>query len=184
MNDGKALSGSPPHALDRRPKGHQMTVAEFIIGIAPHLWIDKHGNVQKELSGGFPWWPPDVFAMVAFLLQQTGAYMRVSFDWPPHDAFEIIDGKEFTSGDWKKEIRKVGHQWRTCCNKFLEKIPSVECKLWNDTYGGLSSTDIPPPKDVGRWWANVEKLGAKTPIEFLCVDWAFKEQVRNSFPEL
>ena len=64
------------------------------------LWPDIFKN-DEILS-----WPPDVFAVVALLLQRSSAYLCVLRDWPP-----LIGGKG--GADWPTCIRKIGQKWRT-----------------------------------------------------------------------
>ncbi len=50
-----------------------------------------------------PKWPPDVFAMVATVLQKSGAYSEVvNGQWPPRG----------TGDQWARRMSQVGGQWR------------------------------------------------------------------------
>lgn len=73
-----------------------------------------------------PRWPPDVFAVAAYLLELSGAYLRLLRQWPPSgDAGEAC---LFENGQWSEEMRRIGITWR---------------ERWNEDR---------VPKEVSRWW--------------------------------
>jgi hypothetical protein len=51
-----------------------------------------------------PDWPPDVFAVAASLLLQSGAYLQVVSKWPP-----LVGAKP---QDWARRMAAVGQRWR------------------------------------------------------------------------
>jgi hypothetical protein len=48
-----------------------------------------------------PAWPPDAFALIAAILQRSGAYTAVVHDWPPAE-----------NAGWNEWIESVGLRWR------------------------------------------------------------------------
>jgi hypothetical protein len=72
-------------------------------------------------------WPPDVFAVCAYLLKLTGTYIEVLREWPPKHGLE--DG----SGDvpWNDWIRKVGRAWRDVATDPTKALPTEVVGLWN-----------------------------------------------------
>lgn len=92
-----------------------------------------------------PRWPPDLFALVAFLFQQSGAYSRVIDDdwpgptWPVHD-------------DWKKAVVEAADEWRNAIRK--EKASEL---AW--TPPGQTSV----PQLVKTLWASVTPELARSP---------------------
>lgn len=68
-------------------------------------------------------WPPDVFFLTAYLLQRTGAYVRLVKQWPPQPrkqagAPSIVPKK--TVKPWCKEMRRRGRMWWEHANAALE----------------------------------------------------------------
>ena len=74
-------------------------------------------------------WPPDTFAICAYLLHQSGAYKDVLVEWPPVCG---MFGK--IKQPWSKWIARVG-------------------KAWRQTGAALSN----PPKEVQAAWGQVSK---------------------------
>jgi hypothetical protein len=80
-------------------------------------------NIVTVLAPGVPpdellLWPPDAFAVVAFLLQKSGSYIEVVRAWPPGDNLN----------KWSKEMRRIGMDWRTTCEQ--EESPPPEIRIW------------------------------------------------------
>src|SRR4051794_28574370 len=91
-----------------------VTIHEFLTFLAPEFWAEQ---VRGETR---PPWPPDVFALVASLLQRSGAHPRVVHPpWPPtgHDPTQYLD-----------EIIKLGAEWRTASRSGL---PSGVARWWH-----------------------------------------------------
>jgi hypothetical protein len=152
-----------------RPVGHHMTVEEFIVGIAPHLFTNEDG--RPRLGENMPGWPPDVFAMVAFLLQQTGAYLRVSYRWPPRweelGAVEACGNVTPVGGEirvklWRKYLRAVGKAWKKCWIERHRGGTELHSGLWDPQF-------LPQP--VTTWWKTIGAVGKKTPIDLLALEW-------------
>jgi hypothetical protein len=74
-----------------------------------------------------PAWPPDAFAIAAWLLEKSGAYTNVIVRWPPPKP----RGRE---GSWQDGIRAVGAGWRRHC-----------------------SVGSPPPREVRNWWTTLRE---------------------------
>ena len=76
------------------------TVGETLEGLLP-------GALKRD---SMPSWPPDVFAIAAYLLRESAAYLRVIEEWPP-----TTDSPPEGSGDdkeaWVKKMQKLGRQW-------------------------------------------------------------------------
>src|SRR5438128_1865800 len=66
-----------------------------------------------------PLWPPDVFAVAAWLLQKARAYPQVVIDWPPIDC---------SQADWSKSIRKLAWRWRKAVA--ADQQPPDEIAVW------------------------------------------------------
>ncbi|MDX2093701.1 MAG: hypothetical protein SFX73_38035 [Kofleriaceae bacterium] len=76
---------------------NEQTLANFL----------RHLNAAvMEPDGAWLAWPPDVFAVCAYVLKVSGAYTEVLREWPPKDT-------RLAGGDtWAKCARKVGTAWR------------------------------------------------------------------------
>jgi hypothetical protein len=90
-------------------------------------------------SRSFLRWPPDAFALCAFLLLKSGAYTTMLSDWPPSR------GK-----DWCAYIEQVGRRWRESC--YGGPFPPEILKWWevvrkNST---RSTEEIPSSKLLVR----------------------------------
>jgi len=67
-------------------------------------------------------WPPDLFALVAYVLQESGAYLQVVETWPPGT------GRFKNHTSWVAYIRRVGKKWRNSCVR--NKLPTEVAKWW------------------------------------------------------
>src|ERR1700693_2997403 len=72
-----------------------VTVGDYIAYLAPKIY-------RKNRA---PSWPPDAFALVASLLQESGAYTKVVSQWPPSKY-------ENSPSDWAAAISSIGRDWR------------------------------------------------------------------------
>jgi hypothetical protein len=70
-------------------------------------------------------WPPDVFAICAYLLKSTGAYVDVLREWPPTGA-RALHPPEVPWTDWARE---QGKAWRAIATAKTGLPPSVTA-LW------------------------------------------------------
>lgn len=66
-------------------------------------------------------WPPDVFAVVAVLLQKSGAYIRVVSDWPPSEYSR-------DPNRWTTSMESLGRKWRNACNR--KELPPHDIQKW------------------------------------------------------
>jgi len=82
--------------------------------ICDHLDLLMPGLSRRRTP---PRWPPDVFAISAFLLQTSGAYRIAAGNWPP-------SGK---GANWVPFIERVGVNWRA---SFSQKAPASVSKWW------------------------------------------------------
>lgn len=78
-------------------------------------------------------WPPDVFAITASLLLQSGAYILLVENWPPADVAES-SGREDLS--WSERLVETANEWR---------------KGWRDG----KTEDRKTPDRVKSWWSTV-----------------------------
>ena len=90
----------------------ECTIGNFIAHLAPSIW-------NAEGGPSIPTWPPDMFAIVASLLNITGAYCKVvateaiRIDWTPRAA----------GATWSEEMQSIGKDWR---NGYSLRIRSQE----------------------------------------------------------
>jgi hypothetical protein len=102
--------------------GQARTIEKVARYIAPDLWDDP-----------VPRWPPDVFALVAYLLEESGAYARVVKQWPP--------GIQLRTADWTKDILGIGGDWRNCFARATELPPEVG--QWWEIVRASADVEIP-----------------------------------------
>lgn len=84
------------------------------------------GKIATRLAPNIPWlgllkWPPDVFGIVAFLLQKSGSYIEIVRDWPPAQEAPA----------WAEEMRRIGKTWRKSCITGAA-APAEVRKWWSD----------------------------------------------------
>jgi len=70
-------------------------------------------------------WPPDVFAVSAYLLKSTGAYVDVLREWPPTGA-RALHPPEVPWTDWARE---QGKAWRAVATA-RTALPTSVTALW------------------------------------------------------
>lgn len=91
--------------------GESMTIGHLIDYLAPR--IERNDLVA---------WPPDAFAVAASILQVTGAYLRITADWPPQVPEDLagiwwnIEDETPSSTPlppeaWPWLMSFVGHEW-------------------------------------------------------------------------
>lgn len=73
-----------------------------------------------------PVWPPDAFAVCAYILQKSGAYTTVATSWPPPSP---------AGSKWTKWMRETGVKWRDQCVATNSVPPEVQA-WWNTLLGG------------------------------------------------
>lgn len=95
--------------------------------------VDAFEHLASEKWKETIHWPPDAFALCAFVLQKSGSYLNVVSHWPPPGTAPMPEG-------WELFIRKVGAEWRE-----KVKAPAVVKKWWqcivraqNDEVGTLA----------------------------------------------
>lgn len=70
-------------------------------------------------------WPPDAFAVCAYLLKRTGAYVEVLRQWPP----ARVDAASGDEQPWTAWARDVGRRWRSVA--LTEAVlPQEVLSLW------------------------------------------------------
>jgi hypothetical protein len=67
-------------------------------------------------------WPPDIFALCAAVLQKSGAYTMAVTKWPPRN------GKVRTVSEWAQFVAEEGGKWRQ--GVVAKKIPESIEKWW------------------------------------------------------
>lgn len=87
-----------------------------------------------------PSWPPDVFAVAAILLLQSGAYTRVVQDWPPK---KMPGHPTYKRKDWVAMIRGVAASWRR--QSLKDKTPKLVQEWWRVllSFGDKSVVGLP-----------------------------------------
>ena len=91
----------------------------------------KIGNVLDYfgVDDRFLNWPPDVFAVAMFLLQQSGAYTwAISESWPPVDPGGAATPEE-QARRWVLDMRQVGAAWRAAAIE-LSDAPDQVVGWW------------------------------------------------------
>ncbi len=76
-----------------------------------------------------PTWPPDLFAVCAYLLQKSGCYTLSVSGWPPvvkHSTSESLK-------TWITSVRNHGHEWRRGWHPKIKpkNLPSRVRELWS-----------------------------------------------------
>lgn len=84
-------------------KGRSITVGEELSALLGPDW-----QLDDTLR-----WPPDIFAVCAYILESSGAYVRVVDHWPP--------GRSLI--EWIEGIRKTAAEWRECAGLALASMP-------------------------------------------------------------
>jgi hypothetical protein len=100
-----------------------VTIGEYFTFLADSHWE------QDVLD-----WPPDVFCLLAALLQKTGGYIRLVSDWPPATrADDSTPEKNIIK--WQGKIEKAGREW------------------WRHASNALApDMRTTPPDKIGKWW--------------------------------
>jgi hypothetical protein len=83
------------------------TIRDFLLWLAP-----QYINQQRV-----PSWPPDLFAICATLLAQTGGYYHVAQDWPP-----------IGKGSWERKIERIAEQWQR--EVPIQRVPRAISARW------------------------------------------------------
>jgi len=79
------------------PRDQSLRLGEYLQHLAGDAWR----------SDSFASWPPDVFALVAGVLDRTGCYTFVIDDWPPcppANARRWLSTLRRTAGDWRRAL--------------------------------------------------------------------------------
>ncbi|HYR78316.1 MAG TPA: hypothetical protein VEM96_21070 [Pyrinomonadaceae bacterium] len=85
-----------------------LTISEFLEYLAPGIWT------SVDLLS----WPPDVFALVAALLQKSGAYTNLVREW------QLDRGRV-----WCDDVAKIGKAWRNSSTSKKE-LPNQVSRMW------------------------------------------------------
>ena len=72
-----------------------------------------------------PSWPPDAFAIAAYLLQRSGAYICVVEEWPRVSG-RSEPARQSKADRWCDEIKKIGDSWRLSSNLGQKAPPEVQ----------------------------------------------------------
>lgn len=86
----------------------------------------------------------DVFAVVASLLQKSGAYTRSISDlWPPRESPDTPPKAEDASR-WAITVRRIGKNWREAMMEVEPNVPKDVSDLWNRVLqpGALTVTGL------------------------------------------
>jgi hypothetical protein len=111
----KAVSKNSNRKTDPIFEATETTIEDFLKYLAPAITSGEDA----------PAWPPDAFALVASLLQESGAYTKVISNWPPN-------GYKGSPQIWAKEIQVIGSKWRES-----------------------AISNLRPPLSVNTWWRTV-----------------------------
>ena len=87
-------------------------------------------------------WPPNVFAICAYLLKLTGSYVDVLQKWPPDNPWKTHN----PSNSWEEWIRTEGIAWRSVAINSNAKPPMSVVQLWNQIAAASNRT----LKDVAK----------------------------------
>ncbi len=84
-----------------RSTGTMPTVCELINRMLPQ-GPNPHRSPEVGPPLDVPWWPPDVFAVTATLVNRSGCYIRPEFTW--------LDGGAF-NGQFVQRCQELGFRW-------------------------------------------------------------------------
>ena len=87
-------------------------------------------------------WPPDVFAICAYLLKLTGGYVQVLREWPPRGAHQSHP----VGARWDAWTREEGLAWRRAATRRRAVIPASVLELWDRI---VSAADKPIATALG-----------------------------------
>ena len=77
-------------------------------------------------------WPPDVFAVTAFLLQKSGGYIKAVSNWAPDPDIKVPKGTaEYAK--WCVQAKKLGKQWLVKAKR-QQRIAKIE-QWWTIVIG-------------------------------------------------
>ena len=98
------------------------TIRDLVLFLSPALWPPER---QAPLP---PSWPPDLFAIVASILEKSGAYISVVGHWPPPIDFE--DDDEEAPDSWAEWIQDLGDEWRVTWPEPSKKVLRAITGWW------------------------------------------------------
>lgn len=88
-----------------------------------------------------PSWPPDAFALSAYLLDVSGGYLRLLRNWPPRKEDAGAACLDVMPRWWHRRLRGIGRDWRRLC------------------------VDNLYPQEVAQWWSIVaDRMARSLPI--------------------
>ncbi|MEZ6242568.1 MAG: hypothetical protein R3B57_05940 [Phycisphaerales bacterium] len=142
--------------------GSEATIKELALSLGLDFW-DQDPEPPDSEHRAFLAWPPDVFAVTASMLEQSGAYRRVV---SPHgDDPNLLSDR----GEWIKSIVTAGKRWSTALgdlpgpDRWLDDpFPSWEFPRWSLA----SSNDEKVERRVFGLWKLILKAG-DTPLHKL-----------------
>lgn len=103
-------------------KETQVTVDTFFSHLAGEKWATE-----------VLLWPPDVFCLIAALLQKTGGYIKYIRNWPPAVGTETTQKEKLDR--WSKEIEAVALEWWYASSLAIDK-----------------KTGVAAPPQIQKWW--------------------------------
>lgn len=118
------------------PEPTELTIGEVVRFLAPNCW-------KSEAEIECPSWPPDVFAIVATLLDRSAGYrVAVSADWPPKPQTpkdwiwaEKMESEELSWASW---MREVGIAWRRSAVSQPPQLPQPVLDWWAELVSNAS----------------------------------------------
>jgi hypothetical protein len=110
-----------------------ITVEEYFSFLADKRW---RSDVLR--------WPPDVFCLLAALLQRTGGYIRLVSNWPP-DANQDSSRNAKNLAKWTRQIGRIGRRWwhyssLVASSARRTSVPSRIKGWWDVIYENRSKT--------------------------------------------
>jgi len=94
------------------------------------------GDVIKHLTADAidvpPPWPPDAFAVAAYLLKHSGAYIDIINVWPPE--------QYKTPAEWESDAKRIADGWRS--SWITSKTCPGEIATWWQVIAGSSGTKV------------------------------------------
>jgi len=113
-----------------------MTVKTVLQMYMPSLY--RNGKVSQAVVEEILLWPPDIFALTAVLMKETGIYRLVvsppkKQQWPPHDRWAYFARK--TGGDWQAQVEhgKSPSPIRALLEAILDSAGTPLAQLRSDT---------------------------------------------------
>lgn len=113
----QSRAGHPRNSTAADPQC-RLTIGQVISSLGIEGWHDRRGRVRYELFS----WPPDVFAIAATILKDSGAYLQAARPHPYGKA------SPYAMSHWQKRIKKTAKAWQLL-DSARDPPPAEVCRL-------------------------------------------------------